>query len=91
MTTAITHLERLVGFATVSRDSNLDLIEYVRAELAGLGIHSEIVASDDGRKANLFATIGPANRPGVVLSGTYRRGPGRGPGLDVRPVYGALR
>jgi acetylornithine deacetylase len=69
MTIAITHLERLVGFATVSRDSNLGLIEYVRAELAELGIESELVASDDGRKANLFATIGPPGQPGVVLSG----------------------
>jgi acetylornithine deacetylase len=69
MTAAIAHLERLVGFATVSRDSNLDLIDYVRAELAGLGIASQMVASDDGRKANLFATIGPADRAGVVLSG----------------------
>jgi acetylornithine deacetylase len=68
-TSAIAHLERLVGFATVSRDSNLELIEYVRADLAGLGIGSELVASEDGRKANLFATIGPADRPGVVLSG----------------------
>jgi acetylornithine deacetylase len=69
MTSAIDHLERLVGFATVSRDSNLELIDYVRAELAGLGVESQIVASEDGRKANLFATIGPADRPGVVLSG----------------------
>jgi acetylornithine deacetylase len=69
MTSAIAHLERLVGFATVSRDSNLELIEYVRMHLAGLGIESRLVASEDGRKANLFATIGPADRPGVVLSG----------------------
>lgn len=69
MTSAIVHLERLVGFATVSRDSNLDLVEYVRGQLAGLGIESLLVASDDGRKANLFATIGPADRPGIVLSG----------------------
>jgi acetylornithine deacetylase len=69
MTSVIAHLERLVGFATVSRDSNLDLIDYVRAELAGLGIDSQLVASDDGRKANLFATIGPADRAGIVLSG----------------------
>jgi acetylornithine deacetylase len=69
MTSAIAHLERLVGFATVSRDSNLELVEYVRAELAGLGIESRLVASEDGRKANLFATIGPPDRAGVVLSG----------------------
>ncbi len=69
MTSAIDHLERLVGFATVSRDSNLELIDYVRAHLAGLGVDARIVASEDGRKANLFATIGPADRPGIVLSG----------------------
>ena len=69
MTSAIDHLARLVGFATVSRDSNLELIEYVRADLAGLGVESRIVASEDGRKANLFATIGPPDRPGIVLSG----------------------
>jgi acetylornithine deacetylase len=69
MTSAIDHLERLVGFATVSRESNLELIEYVRGDLAGLGVESRIVASEDGRKANLFATIGPADRPGIVLSG----------------------
>ena len=69
MTSAIAHLERLVGFATVSRDSNLDLIDYVRGHLAVLGIESTLVASDDGRKANLFATIGPRDRPGIVLSG----------------------
>ena len=69
MTSAIAHLERLVGFATVSRDSNLGLIDYVRAELAGLGIEARLVASEDGHKANLFATIGPGDRPGIVLSG----------------------
>ena len=69
MTSAFSHLERLVGFATVSRDSNLELIEYVRMHLAGLGIESQLVASEDGRKANLFATIGPPDRPGIVLSG----------------------
>ena len=66
MTSAITHLERLVGFATVSRDSNLGLIEYVRGHLAGLGIESRLVASEDGRKANLFATIGPVVDGGDV-------------------------
>ncbi|MFW6077230.1 MAG: M20/M25/M40 family metallo-hydrolase, partial [Hyphomicrobiales bacterium] len=69
MTSAIDHLERLIGFDTVSRNSNLELIDYVRAELAGLGVESQLVASADGHKANLFATIGPTDRPGVVLSG----------------------
>jgi acetylornithine deacetylase len=63
------YLERLVAFPTVSRDSNLALIDYVRDALGKLGIASELVPSEDGRKANLWATIGPADVPGVVLSG----------------------
>jgi acetylornithine deacetylase len=69
VTSSIAYLKRLVAFPTVSRDSNLDLIGYMRAELAALGIDSKLVPSDDGRKANLFATIGPAETPGIVLSG----------------------
>lgn len=69
MTTSISYLERLVAFPTVSRDSNLDLIGYVRAELASFGVASELVPSADGRKANLFATIGPKESAGIVLSG----------------------
>ena len=71
-------LDRLVGFATVSRDPNRPLIDFVRDFLAGHGIESEIVEAEDGRKANLFATIGPKDRPGVMLSGH----------TDVVPVDG---
>jgi acetylornithine deacetylase len=35
-------LDRLVGFATVSRDSNLELIDYVREVLAARGIESRL-------------------------------------------------
>jgi acetylornithine deacetylase len=62
-------LERLVGFATVSRDSNLPLIDWIRNYLADHGIASQLVADDTGRKANLFASIGPATEGGLVLSG----------------------
>ena len=71
-------IERLIAFDTTSRDSNLALIDYVRQYLAGHGVESETVPSADGRKANLFATIGPADRPGIVLSGH----------TDVVPVDG---
>ncbi|WP_460419236.1 acetylornithine deacetylase [Pseudomonas sp. microsymbiont 2] len=71
-------LERLVGFATVSRDSNLDLIAFIRDYLAGLGVASELFHNEAGTKANLFATIGPTDRGGVVLSGH----------TDVVPVDG---
>ena len=71
-------LARLVGFATVSRDSNLELIGFIRDYLAGLGVDSELFLNDEGTKANLFATIGPTDRGGVVLSGH----------TDVVPVDG---
>ncbi len=62
-------LERLVAFPTVSRDSNLDLIAYVQGLLAGAGIESRLYHDAGGAKANLFATVGPADRGGVMLSG----------------------
>lgn len=68
----------LVGFDTVSRHSNLDLIHFVRDYLAGLGVASHLVESPDGHKANLFATVGPQVEGGIVLSGH----------TDVVPVDG---
>jgi acetylornithine deacetylase len=62
-------LDRLVGMPTVSRDSNLALIEFVRDYLAGHGVTARLVASECGTKANLYATLGPLVPGGVVLSG----------------------
>ena len=62
-------LRRLVAFPTVSRDSNLALIDYVGDYLAGFGVDSHLTYDDGRRKANLFATLGPADRPGICLSG----------------------
>ena len=62
-------IESLVGFPTVSRDSNLDLIHFVRDYLAGCGVESHIVPNEDATKANLYATIGPDAEGGIVLSG----------------------
>ena len=78
MTTSLQHLEHLIAFPSVSRDSNLDLIAYIENVLAGLGIVSTLVHNEDGRKANLWATIGPPDRAGVVMSGH----------TDVVPVEG---
>jgi len=62
-------LEKLVSFSTVSPDPNRPLIDFVRTFLAGHGIESELVEAEGGRKANLFATIGPRDKPGIMLSG----------------------
>jgi acetylornithine deacetylase len=71
-------LAKLVGFPTVSRDSNLELIEFIRGYLADLGVASELFYNEERTKANLFATIGPATEGGIVLSGH----------TDVVPVDG---
>ena len=63
-------LDRLVGFDTTSRDSNLALIEWVEAYLAGFGLATHRVPNAAGDKANLIATLGPASvGGGIVLSG----------------------
>jgi acetylornithine deacetylase len=62
-------LERLVAFPTVSRDSNLDLVGWVERFLAGHGIASTRVPGACGRKAHLFASVGPDVPGGVILSG----------------------
>jgi acetylornithine deacetylase len=62
-------LEKLIGFPTVSRDSNLGLIGFVSDTLRQHGIAAHVIHSADGRKANLYATVGPGDRPGIVLSG----------------------
>ncbi len=71
-------LSRLIAYDTTSRNSNLALIDFVRDYLDRLGVASELVFDDSGAKANLLATIGPQDRPGIVLSGH----------TDVVPVDG---
>lgn len=71
-------LARLVGFATVSRDSNLALIGFVREYLADRGVDCELIYNPERTKANLLASIGPPVSGGVVLSGH----------TDVVPVDG---
>lgn len=71
-------LEALVGFDTTSRNSNLELIAWVREYLERNGIAYAVIPSPDRQKANLLATIGPADQPGFLLSGH----------TDVVPVDG---
>jgi len=76
--TSLDMIRRLVAFDTTSRNSNLALVEFVRDYLAGLGIESRLVYDEGGGKANLYATLGPDDRPGIALSGH----------TDVVPVDG---
>ncbi|MEM6847267.1 MAG: acetylornithine deacetylase, partial [Pseudomonadota bacterium] len=71
-------LAALVAFDTTSRNSNLPLVEWVEDYLSRYGVESERVYDATGEKANLWATIGPADAAGIVLSGH----------TDVVPVDG---
>jgi acetylornithine deacetylase len=76
--TAIAMLDKLVAFPTVSSQSNLVLMAFVKDWLGELGVESTLVPSADGMKTNLYATIGPNVPGGIVLSGH----------TDVVPVEG---
>jgi len=71
-------LTDLVAFDTTSRRSNLELIDYVQHYLRRYGVDSELIFDETRSKANLYATIGTTDSPGVMLSGH----------TDVVPVDG---
>ncbi len=71
-------LARLVAFDTTSRNSNLDLIAFVRDYLDAQGVPYRVSTDPGGTKANIHALIGPAVAGGIALSGH----------VDVVPVDG---
>jgi acetylornithine deacetylase len=78
-------IARLIAFDTTSRDSNLALIDFVRDYLDGWGVASELYFDADRRKADLFATIGPDDRGGLMLSGHTDTVPVDGQAWDSNP------
>ena len=73
-------LDKLVSFPTVSRDTNLPLIDWVEDYLESHGVTAHRVWNEDRTKASLYAHIGPEVAGGVVLSGH----------TDVVPVDGQV-
>ena len=73
-------LDKLVSFPTVSRDTNLPLIDWVEDYLESQGVTAHRVWNEDRTKASLYAHIGPKVAGGVVLSGHS----------DVVPVDGQV-
>src|ERR1700689_3080050 len=78
-------IERLIAFKTVSRDSNLGLIEWVRDYLQGFGAATRLTYDASGKKANLFATLGDSKKPGLILSGHTDVVPVDGQNWDTDP------
>lgn len=90
-TETIDIIRRLIGFDTVSRKSNLGLIEWMRDHLADLGVKSRLTYDAGGGKANLFATLGEAEGPGLVLCGHTDVVPVDGQPWDTDPFRAEIR
>src|SRR6202140_1472736 len=84
-------IERLIGFKTVSRDSNLGLIEWARDYLQGFGAATRLTHDATGKKANLFATLGDSKKPGLILSGHTDVVPVDGQNWDTDPFVAIER
>ena len=71
-------LAQLIAFDTTSYKSNLDLILHVKALFDQHKIETLLNFNAEKNKANLLATVGPKDLPGIMLSGHS----------DVVPVEG---
>ncbi len=69
---------RLMAFDTTSHLPNRALMCFVTDLLAQAGVTAQLIPDARGAKANLFATVGPQDQGGVMLSGH----------TDVVPVEG---
>ena len=70
--------KELIGFDTTSVNSNLELVDFLVSALKKLSMEVVVDASEDGRKANILATMGEPDAGGLMLAGH----------MDVVPVEG---
>jgi acetylornithine deacetylase len=83
--------QRLVRMDTRSDQSNLTLIECIADHLRALQVPLRLTYDDERRKANLFATLGPATAGGLVLSGHTDTVPWDGQDWSLAPLGAELR
>ncbi len=84
-------IERLIAFPTVSRDSNLGLIEWTRDYLQNLGVKPRMTYDKTEKKANLFVTLGEGKKPGLILSGHTDVVPVDGQDWDTDPFKATIK
>jgi acetylornithine deacetylase len=83
--------QTLVRMNTVSANSNLALIHFIRDELARLGVDSRLTFNAERTKANLFATLGEGKPAGLILSGHTDTVPWDGQDWSVDPLGAVVR
>jgi acetylornithine deacetylase len=84
-------LSALIGFPSVSRDSNYNIAGYIEAYLEAQGVAVIRIAAPDEPKVSLLATIGPADQPGVMLSAHMDVVPTDGQSWTTDPFKADLR
>jgi acetylornithine deacetylase len=62
-------LDRLVGFPSVVGTPNDDIVAWIRDYAERCGAKVAVLPGPEGDRANLFATVGPHDVPGYILSG----------------------
>lgn len=83
--------QTLVRMNTVSHNSNLELIHFIRDELARLGVKCRLTFNESKTKANIFATLGEGKPAGVILSGHTDTVPWDGQDWTVDPLSATVR
>ena len=83
--------QALVRMNTVSHNSNLELIHFIRDILAKLGVKSRLTYNVEKTKANLFATLGEGKPAGVILSGHTDTVPWEGQDWTMDPLSALVK
>ncbi|RST54286.1 acetylornithine deacetylase [Variovorax sp. MHTC-1] len=83
--------QTLVRMNTVSANSNLELIDFARDHLAGMGVRSRLTYNADKTKANLFATLGAGKKAGVIVSGHTDTVPWDGQDWSIDPLSATVQ
>lgn len=73
-------LADLVAIPDLPGQSNSRMVDCIRGHLARHGVDCEVIPGPEGDRVNLFATIGPRDVPGYILSGH----------MDVVPAEGQV-
>jgi acetylornithine deacetylase len=88
---ALALAQTLVRMDTVSANSNLALIHFIRDELHKLGVKARLTFNAERTKANLFATLGEGKPAGVILSGHTDTVPWDGQDWTADPLSAQVR
>jgi acetylornithine deacetylase len=83
--TIVEILDRLVSLYSVVGTPNGEIVGWISDYLRSHGVKVSLVPGPEGDRANLFATVGPADKAGFILSGHMDVVPAGEPGWTSNP------